>query len=394
MPWTAGTVTRKIQLATLDGKPSRTLFESGSAAIAAWPYLLYVRDIPSRLMAQAFNPETFQPEGRPVPVVADDNVDYNWASGAPTASASAGTLVFSTGKYRDSQLTWVNRAGRPVGTVGDPSVYYDPVLSPDGAMLAVEKGDADRGSTDLWTVDLARGAFSRLTSAPGFEDLPTWSPDGRRIAFASDQGLAPRMLVMNANATGSEDFIIEGRLFPMDWSPDGRYLLYTTDGGATRQDIWMYDFERKAATALLASAFNERRPKFSPDGKWIAYVSDESRTPQVYARSFPNGAVKIQISSAGGNQPQWRRDGKEIFYLAPDSTLMAVNVHAGGAGLVVGAAQPLFQTNNPDESRVLRNNYAASADGQRFLVMSPLIGPNVSPLVAVINWTAAIGRKP
>src|SRR5439155_21814468 len=143
----------------------------------------------------------------------------------------------------------------------------------------------------LWTVDLGRGAFSRLTSAPGYEDVATWSPDSRRIAFASDQAPSPRILVKDASGTGAEDVINEGRSFPMDWSRDGRYLLFTTDGGATRDDIWSYDLERKASAPFLASAFNEDRPRFSPDGKWIAYVSDESRDSQVYARSFPDGAV-------------------------------------------------------------------------------------------------------
>jgi Tol biopolymer transport system component len=391
MPW-AGTVTRKIQLAALDGTPSRTLFESESAAIAAGNYLLYVRDLPSRLLAQAFNSDTLQLEGRPTAVVADDNVAYDWATGEPDASASAGTLVYTTGKFRDSQLTWRSRTGRALGTVGDPGVYYDPVLSPDGTMLAVEKGDA-RGATDLWTIDLARGASSRLTTTLGFEDLATWSPDGRRIAFASDQGTALGIHIINANGTGADDVIVRGRAFPMDWSRDGRSLLYTTDGGATRQDILIYDVQQKTSTPFLASAFNEFRPKFSPDGKWIAYVSDESGDAQVYARSFPDSAVKIQISSAGGNQPEWRRDGKELFYLAPDSTLMAVDLRAGGAGLVVGASQPLFLTNN-DDSQVLRNHYTASPDGQRFLVMSPLLAPNVSPLVGVLNWASALARKP
>jgi Tol biopolymer transport system component len=394
MPWTAGTVTRKIQLGALDGAASRTLFESESAAIVAGRYLIYIREPPTRLLAQALNPDTLQLEGRPATLVADDNVDYDWSTGDSFVSASTGTLVYRTGKRSDSQLTWFNRSGRALGTVGEPGVYYDPTLSPDGGMLAVEKGDPVRGTNDLWIVNLARGAFSRLTTAPGFEDVATWSPDGR-IAFASDQGQgsSPKILVKNASGTGAEDVVVEGRSFPMDWSRDGRSLLFTTDGGATRMDVWLHDTDRKTSTPLLASPFNELRPKFSPDGKWIAYVSDESGDTQVYVRSFPSGAVKIQISNAGGNQPEWRRDGKELFYLAPDSTLVAVELHSGAGGLVVGASQPLFQT-NAEDARVIRNHYTASSDGQRFLVMSPLVPPNISRLVAVVNWTAALERKP
>jgi Tol biopolymer transport system component len=406
MPWTAGTVTRKIQLGALDGAPPRTLFESESAAVVAGQYLLYVREGTGRLMAQALSLDRFEVVGRPMTVVADDNVDLNWATGAPLLSASSSTLVFTTGKWRDSQLTWISRAGRTLGTVGEPAVYYDPALSRDGSMLAVAKGDVARRTTDLWTIDLTRGASSRLTSEPGFEDLATWSPDGRRIAFLSEplgalrdpggiaplQGPTPILRVKNASGTGTEEVLFEGRAYPMDWSPDGRYLLFSIDGGATRQDIWAYDLQRKTSAPVLASPFNEMRPKFSPDGKWIAYVSDESHDPQIYAMSFPDGATKVQISSAGGNQPEWRRDGKELFYLAPDGMLMAVELR-GSAPLVVGSTQPLFQTNGED-GRVLRNYYLASPDGQRFLVMSPLIGRNVSPLVAVLNWSSALARKP
>ena len=391
-PWTSGAVTRKTQLASLDGGATTTLFDAESGAIVAGNYFLYVRDLPvSRLMAQAFNPTTFALEGRPI-VVSDDNIDFQWYTGQPRASASAGALVYTTGKLTQSQLTWFSRTGRPLGTVGDADVYYDPTISPDGTTLAIEKADADRGATDLWTVDLTRGAFSRLTSTPGFQSVATWSPDGRRIAFASDAGPGPKIWVKNASGTGTEDVLIEGRAFPMDWSRDGKYLLYLLSAGATRLDVWAYDVERKTSAAVLNSPFNELKPRFSPDGKWIAYVSDEARAEQVYVRSFPDGAAKFQISTAGGTQPEWRRDGKELFFLAPDTTLMAVDVRESGASLTVGPPQALFVTNIEPE-RVIRNSYAAAIDGQRFLVMSPLVNPSASPLVGVLNWTAGLLRK-
>ena len=271
-------------------------------------------------------------------------------------------------------------------------MYYDPTISPDGTTLAVEKADADRGATDLWTVDLARGAFSRLTSSPGFQSVPTWSPDGHRIAFGSDPGPGPKLWVKNASGTGTEEVLVDGRAFPMDWSHDGRHLLYMTGGGATRLDMWVYDVERKTSAPLLNSPFNESRARFSPDGKWIAYVSDETSADQVYVRSFPDGATKLRISTAGGTQPEWRRDGKELFFLAPDSTLMAVEVHENGDSLAVGSPQALFVT-NAEPDRVIRNNYTVSADGQRFLVMSPLVSPGASPLVGVLNWMAGLSRK-
>ena len=391
MPWNPGTTTRTIQLASLDGGPSATLFESESAAIVAGGHYVFARDLPSRLNALAFNPTTFMPEGRPSVVLDDDNINYWWATGEPLMSASATTLVYTTGKYRVDRLTWYSRTGQPLGTVGDADVYYDPTLSPDGKSFAVEKRDPDRQATDLWTVDLARNTFSRLTSAPGFESVAVWSPDGRRIAYGSDEGDS-NIRVKNASGTGEEAVVVKGRAFPTDWSRDGRYLLFMTDGCATRQDFWVYDTERRTSTAVIATPFNETAARFSPDGKWIAYVSDETRSPQVYLRSFPDGATKIHVSAEGGDEPQWRRDGKELFYLAPDTTLKAVDVQESVAGLTIGTPHPLFVTNT-DPANVLRNVYSPSIDGQRFLLMSPLVPRDTSPLVGVLNWTAGLSRK-
>ncbi len=391
MPWSAGSTTRKSQLASLDGGPSDTLFESESAAVVAGSHYVFTRDLPSRLMAQAFDPATFLPAGRPVVVVDDDNIDYLWASGEPLLSGAAGTLVYATGKYRVVRLMWTSRTGQPLGTVGAADVYYDPTLSPDGGSVAVEKRDPDRNATDLWTVDLARGTFSRLTSAPGFDSVPTWSPDGRRIAYGSDQGEAPNIRVKNASGIGEDEVVVKRRGFTTDWSRDGRYLLFMTDGGATHQDVWVYDSARRASTAVIATPFNESGARFSPDGKWIAYVADETRRAQVYLRSFPDGATKIHVSTDGGVQPQWRRDGKELFYLAPDSTLMSVEVQARGTGLAIGAPRPLFVTNT-EPLTVIRNVYTPSVDGQRFLLMSPLVPRGTSPLVGVLNWTAGLRR--
>ena len=390
MPWNSGTTRRAIQLGSLDGAPPRTLFEAPTTALVVGTFFLYAREEPGNLMAQAFDPGTLELVGRPVPVVTDDNVDFSWFTGDPLASASASTLVYTTAKLRPSQLTWFGRTGQALGRLGEPAVYYDPAISPDGTTLVIEKRAAD-GATDLWTVDLARSVFSRLTSLPGFESVGTWSGDGRRIAFGADQGQSAKIYVKNANGTGTEEAITDSRSFPIDWSRDGRYLTYLIDGGATRLDTWVYDSERKTSTPLLISSFNETLAKFSPDGKWIAYVSDETGSRQVYVRSFPDGGTKVRVSSGGGNQPEWRRNGQELFYLAPDSTLMSVAVRESGTQFAIVEERPLFQT-NAEQDRAIRNHYTASPDGQRFLVLSPLVDPNASPLVAVLNWTAGLKR--
>jgi Tol biopolymer transport system component len=391
MPWTQGTTTRKIQLASLDGGASIPLFDSESAAVVAGGRFVFVRDIPSRLNAQRFNPSTFLPDGRAAPVVDDDNISYWWATGEPMVSGSASTLVYTTGKYVVRRLKWHSRTGQPLGTVGEADVYYDPTISPDGMSLAVEKRDPDKQSTDLWIVDFARGTFSRLTATAGFESVPVWSPDGRRIAYSSDDGASPGIRLKNAGGAGAEEVLIEGRGYATDWSRDGRYILYMTDGGATHSDVRVYDTERRTSAAVLATPFDELEARFSPDGKWIAYVSNETRTPQVYVQSFPDGATKMQVSPDGGTQPQWRRDGKELFYLAPDTMLMAVDVQSRAADLVLGSPQPLFAT-NIDPVSAIRNVYSPSPDGKRFLLMSPLVPYGTSPLVGVLNWTAGLPR--
>ncbi len=175
IPWTDGTTKREVTLGSLDGAPPKVLFEAQSAAVLAGDLLLYVLDTPARLMAWQFDTQALELRGKPFPLVPDNNVDYQWVTGEPNTSAGGTTLAYTTGKYRRTQLTWMNRSGRLLETLGEIGVYFDPIVSADGAILALERHDPGRGSGDIWTVDLARGAFSRLTSAPGYETTPVWS---------------------------------------------------------------------------------------------------------------------------------------------------------------------------------------------------------------------------
>jgi eukaryotic-like serine/threonine-protein kinase len=393
IPWTDGATRRTVQLASLDGTPSRPLFESQSAAVVSRDHFVYVADMPSRLMAQAYDPATLQLAGPPFALLGDDNVDYNWMSGNASAAVSAHTLVYATGKYRPTELTWLDRSGRAVGTLGEAGAHFDPVVSPDGTRIALERHDRlGAASGDIWTIDLSRGAFSRLTSAAGFETTPIWSPDGTQVAFASDQGHLPAIYVRDASGSGAEEVVVTpvARSFPTDWSPDGRHVLFMLNGGRTGRDIWRYDVERREAAPLLAGAFNEAGATFSPDGRWIAYVSDEDQRSQVYVRSFPEGIVRTQISPAGGGQPQWRRDGREIFYLAPDNTMMAVPVQATAGRFTAAAPQALF-TAPVDQRKSIRNQYAVSADGQRFLVLA-VTDRDAPQAVVVTNWRTLLRR--
>jgi eukaryotic-like serine/threonine-protein kinase len=393
MGWADNMTTRAIQIGSLDGSAPRHLFDAQSGAVLAGDHFLYVVDTPARLMAWPFDTDTMQLRGKPFPLVQDDNVDYQWVTGEPSASAAGTTLAYTSGKYRRTQLTLVSRTGRPLQTLGEPAIYFDPIFSPDGSAVALEKHDAGRGAGDIWTVDLARGAFTRVSTTPGYETTPVWSPDGRRVAYASDQGARPNIYVNAASGAGEEALLVAAgsRSFPLDWSPDGRYLVFMLNGGATRNDIWIYDAQQKAPRPLLASAFNEGWARVSPDGRWLAYVSDESQQREVYVRSFPDGAVKTRISTAGGNQPQWRRDAKELFYIAPDNTIMAVDVRATADRLDASRPDPLFAA-NVDQNKSIRNQYAVSPDGQHFLILS-LADRNASPIVAVLNWRRLLTNR-
>jgi Tol biopolymer transport system component len=392
MPWNASISLRQIQLGSLDGTPPRTLFEAQSAAVVAGEYLLHILDRPPRLMAVGFDMRTLQMKGRPFTIVADDNVDYEWMTGQPAVSASGATLAYTTGKYLSSQPTWVSRTGRPISTIGETARYFDPRLSPDGTRLVIEKHDPDRGSGDIWTADLERGTFSRLTSEAGFEVSAVWSPDGRRIAYASDQEAAIKIYAKNASGTGSEELLasVDARAFPTDWSRDGRYVLFMTAGGTSRTDVWSYEVGTRKTAPVLSTPFNEGWATFSPDGKWIAYASDENLQRQVYIRSFPGGDVKTQVSTEGGAQPQWRADGKELFFIAPDNTIMAAAISVSASGLTASTPQGLF-TANVRQPKSIRNQFAVSADGQRFLILSA-IDRQPSPIVTVLNWKSLIKR--
>ena len=394
--WGGTIVRRPIQLASLDGGPSKTIFEADSAAVVAGNHYIFVQDAPPRLMAQAFNPSTFEVEGRPRPLLDEDNVDFNWYTGEPMLSASSRLLVYSTGNRAMAMPTWFSRTGQVLSEIaGGTAVYYDPAISADGTTLAIEVYDPDRGTSDLMTVDVTRGASSRLTSAPGFEAGATWSPDGRRIAFSSDEkDTGATLRVKSATGAGDEEVLLKRHAYPSDWSRDSRYLLFTVDGGATGRDVWVYDFEQRAARALISSPFNDSGAVFSPDGKWVAYVAEDLRQPQIYIQSFSDPGVKIAVTEGGGRQPAWSKTGKELFYLAPDTTLTSVELKITGATLAsnsIGEPTALFRT-NIDPARAFRNHYAFTPDGQRVMLLSPIVNPKASPLVGVLNWSKALGK--
>jgi len=317
-----------------------------------------------------------------------------------SASAS-GVLVYQTGanagSLGGSRLTWVGRTGAAIGTVGEPGDYSSVALSPDATQAVV--GELVPRA-DLWTVDLARGVKTRLTFGSSQVFFPVWSPDGR-IAFASARSGRPNpnLYVKAANGTGGEDPLIPpGALrLSSDWSHDGRYVLFAESESAAADGNLMalpMQGDRKPFV-VLSAPFRHFPATFSPDGRWIAYTSNESGRNEVYVTPFlaPGAAVtggKQQVSPGGGDFARWRPDGREIYYvsLPPDETLMAAEVSAHDNTFTIGAVKALFRMTRPVGGAAQGWFYDVAPDGKRFLIIAPqpVKTETASPPTIVLNW--------
>jgi Tol biopolymer transport system component len=246
-------------------------------------------------------------------------------------------------------------------------------------------------------VDLVRGGVpSRLTFNPSVEDLPVWSPDGNRILFNSTAGGGPDIYAKASSGAGNEEVLLKSSTVkrPTDWSRDGRFILYDDDNSKNRADLWALPlFGDKKPVLLLQTPFAEQQARFSPDGKWIAYISDESGTPEVYVQSFPPSGGKWQVSTNGGYTPRWRRDGKELLYLAPDRSIMSVNVRVAGPTFEVSSASVLFVAPVDAVSIAATNRYDVTADAQRFLINAPADTIGDAAITVVVNWQAALAAR-
>jgi eukaryotic-like serine/threonine-protein kinase len=374
-------VTAAIGVAAIDGSDRKLVLKTDSGeppvAYVAPGYLMFARL--TTALAQRFDATKLELMGEPVSVM--ENVGETSGDRYSNFSVSAtGDLVYLNGNGSGRQLAWFGRDGKEIRSVGPAGSYYDIVLSPDEKKAAMQRVES---VSDIWLMDLVRGVPSRFTfnRAP---DNPTWSPDGSSIIFSSPDGIYRR----NSNGAESETLLakVMGLDNGMDWSPDGKNVVFSTAGEKTGSDLWILPLSADAKPyPFIQSEFEEKEGFFSPDGRLIAYVSDESGRNEVYVQTFPRSGGKWQVSTSGGAQPHWRRDGKEMFYLAPDRTLMSVDVKSGAA-FDVGTPKPLFSTRV--SAYDAPNRYAVSADGQRFLVNSSAREVESQPLTVVLNWAA------
>ena len=371
-----------LDLAT---KQSTLVLACQSEGIYVEPgWLAFVRD--GKLMAQRIQPRSLELRGEVIPIA--ENVQFNTFRYTGTYTFSGtGLALYRTGPLQGAnQLTWFDLKGQKLGTVGEPAIFWITMaLSPDDrkAMAAVRHGD---GGSDLWIYDLTRGVGSRFTLGETNALMPVWSPDGQQVAYGDGAGTVylkpvdgtspPRVLYAN----------VGGTLNCTSWSPDGSTLLCSSQTAATSSDLWLVPVDGTTQpSAWLATPATEESPYFSPDGRWVTYVSDESGRPEVYVTSFPDARGKWQVSTAGAVAGFFSGDGRSIRYFDPEGRFFSVPVAVEGSALEIGAPEPLFGGEAlPVEVGIFTH------DGTRFLAGARVAGDEGPNLTLVTNWPAEL----
>ena len=379
-----------IYLASLDGKENRLVMRGLTNVSYAAGRLLFMRD--TALIAQPFDPRTGVLRGE-AERLAEDVLWDGTVWRAAFDVSGGGLLAYASGGVTPWQATWYDRSGKQLSAAGEKVFNLFSVrLSPDGGRLATESGETNG---EIWIYDLRRQVNTRLTFGPGASSSPVWSPDGQWIAYTGVRG-KNNLYRKPANGMGQEELLLEGDgtgRNPFDWSPDGKSLLFGVGDLSAIGKIWVLPLagDRKPVP-LTQNSFVTFSARFSPDGHWVAYSSNESGRPEVYVMPFGGGAGKWQISAAGGTQPVWRRDGKELFYWSAENTLMSAPITLKAGVVEVGAAHQLFRFSNPVGIVGIISPYDVTTDGQRFILIStPQQTPR--PVALVTNWTAELKHQ-
>jgi eukaryotic-like serine/threonine-protein kinase len=360
---------------------------SANAAYVPPGYLLFPRE--KTLLAQRFDLRRFVLTGEPTSILTDINYQPQ-VRRAVFAVSENGLLIAQTGSgVALSQPIWFDRKGKELGRVGAPDVYGNVFLAPNGRSLAVDKTDMASLNTDVWTHELQRESVKRLTFDPGFDVLPIWSPDASQVVFGSNRRLNVDLYMKNSDGAQEEKAIVQDDFnkLPNNWSRDGKYILYTRG-----PDLWFATLPELKSRLLLKAPSIFKNGQFSPNGKWVAYASNETGKWEIYVTSFPEARGKWQVSVGGGEQPRWRGDGEELFYLSSDSKLMAAPVTTG-ASFDNDKPIELFQTT--PRQPVSTNDqfvYDVSRDGQRFLVLTPVKQAESAPISVIVNWPAKLNN--
>jgi Tol biopolymer transport system component len=386
-----------VYLGNLKTVESKPLLHTRSNVEYADGHLLYVRD--NILVAQPFDEKRLELSGDPVPVAQG----LQYASGFFYAAFSVsrnGVLIYRVGRNAEYlSLEWVDHQGKVLGDIpGLPpnallASYNPPALSPDGGRLAITLQDAQSGRDDVWVLDLKRNVSTRLTFGAGDETAPCWSPDGTKILFSMLEEGTLNLFMKASDGQGGEEEILKSKVhkFASDWSRDGRFVAVSTfDPTAKLQnDIGILSMNgERTMKPFLQTPFREEEPRLSPDGRWVAYSSDESGTPALYVTAFPGPGGKYQIASDAEQalRAQWGPDGKEIYYLSKDSTMKAVTVTPRGAALEIGAPRPLFKAPSSVAFWIL------DREGKRVLLGRVPEDSQGAPITLMTHWTNKLNR--
>jgi eukaryotic-like serine/threonine-protein kinase len=370
-----------INVGSLDGAPARRVRGAPLSATFASPdQLLFVLD--ETLFSARFDWKEGKLEGEPAPIVSP--VAGSSSFYAAFSASDDGLLVYASSETT-AELTWVDRAGKPLGTVLPPAQYADFRLSPNGEQLAVAEVDRQTHRPDLGVLDLKRGAKLRITYDAATDASPVWSPDGQRIVFRSNRTGVHDLYERAANGTGQSTLLLStgNAKYPTGWTADGKAIVFHTyDSARGGGDVWMIGADGSRPAPLLNSTFDEVQAQLSSDGLWLAYTSFESGHAEVHVRSVTDPRRRWQVSAGGGSDPRWRGDGRELFYVSADSRMTVVDFSTGAPS----APKPLFPVRVVAPGRPYLSNYDVTADGERFLVKVPVHDMTSAPLHVLTNW--------
>ncbi len=379
-----------VYVLDLSTKSQRFLLKTDSQAEFSDGYLFFVRE--GNLMAQRFDPSSLSVSGEALPVADEVRYQSNRMRGA--FSTSSGSMLAYTGETAGaSVLEWFTRDGRDAGRVGAPARFSEVSLSPDGTKAATSIVESPGPRRSIWIYDAARGTASRLTTEAAQAAHPVWNENGTKVFYGDLDTRQAGMYSMSSNGLGGSDFIdpLQGESAPNSFSPDGASLLYMSFISGSPL-LWIHPLAPDHKDyPLPLSKFLSGEGQFSPDGRWLAYVCADSGRLEVYIVSFPGLTNRVQISTVGGSQPRWRRDGKELYYIAPNADLMAAPVTASGDSMRAGIPTRLFPTRIVSVAYDFEQ-YDVTPDGQKFLINTQL-GQSTHPITIYENWKSALRRN-
>jgi Tol biopolymer transport system component len=373
-----------IYLASLDGgEPKRLAAADTAGEILGPDRIVFISQ--GSLVTRRFDLKRGESVGGPETLA--DHVGSSAFYHGGVSVAGDGLIGYRASGAERTQLTWHDRTGKVVGTASQPDGQglLAPELSPDGRRVAADR--TVLGNRDVWLIDLARGGPTRLTFGPSVEGFPIWAPDGTHLAFESNRKGPYGLYIRPSGPVGTEEAIAESpnNRWPLDWSKDGRFLLYHEDDPKTGTDIWALPMTGTNRTPVVVAntPSSEVTGQFSPDGRWVAYDTNESGQFQIVVQPFPNPGGRSQISTGGGTSPRWRADGQELYFVAPDGKLMAAVIHASASSFEAETPVPLFQTRMNNIGS--KQQYAVAPDG-RFLINQIMDDASATPITLILNW--------